>query len=234
MWLGWERRQRFDKFTGYLRYPGKNPRLLDIGCGNGCFLLQMQTLGWEVSGIEPDPKAAAAATASGLNVKVGLLQDHSLPEAHYDAVSLNHVIEHLHDPVATLRICRKILKPGGSVFIATPNFAAGGHRLFGSDWFPLDPPRHLVLFTPESLRRALRTAGLEPDPAIRLRLAAKEMFMRSVHLQHGNDPMRQEPPLSLAAKFKVFWLARQADRATRANAELTEELCLLGHRPREE
>src|SRR5439155_5528518 len=122
--------QRLDKYTGYLCYPGKGARLLDIGCGNGCFLLQMRALGWEVTGVEPDPKSAAEAAAAGLDVRVGLLDDQSLPERHYDAVSLSHVIEHLHNPLETLCICRQILKPGGIIFIATPNFAAGGHRLF--------------------------------------------------------------------------------------------------------
>ena len=191
----------------------------------------MRELGWEVCGVEPDPKSAARAAAGGLDVRVGLLGAQSLPEAHFDAVSLNHVIEHLHDPLGTLRMCRLILKPGGSISIATPNFTAEGHRLFGPDWFPLDPPRHLVLFTPESLRRALELSGFKPEPAIRLRLSAKEMFMRSMHLRHGSDPMRQHPTLPLAAKVRGAWLARRAGRATRARAELTEELVLLASRP---
>ncbi len=230
-WLSLARQQRFDKYTGYLRYPGKGARILDIGCGNGCFLLQMRSLGWEVSGVEPDPHSAAQAVGAGLDVRVGLLEQQSLPDGHCDAVSLNHVIEHLHDPLGTLRICHRILKPGGRIFIATPNFTAGGHRLFGANWFPLDPPRHLVLFTPDSLKLALREAGFAPDSAIRLRLAAKEMFMRSMHLVQGSDPMRQEPPLSFAAKLRAGWLAFRADRATCANRELTEELVLLASRP---
>src|SRR5439155_22069842 len=119
-------------------------------------------LGWEVSGVEPDPQSAAQAAAAGVEVKAGLLESQSLPEAHYDAVSLNHVIEHLHDPVRTLKICHRILKPGGRIFIATPNFAAGGHRLFGADWVPLDPPRHLVLFTSDSVKLAVVLAGFQP------------------------------------------------------------------------
>jgi SAM-dependent methyltransferase len=191
----------------------------------------MRSLGWEVSGVEPDPKSAAEAAAAGLNVRVGLPDTQTLPEAHYDAVSLNHVIEHLHDPVGTLRICLKILKPGGRLFVATPNFAAAGHHLFGSDWFHLDPPRHLVLFTPESLRRAMKAAGFEPDPEIRLRLTAREIFMRCAHLQNGSDPMRQKPRLPFSAKLKSAWQAWKADQETRLKPELTEELVLLARRP---
>jgi 2-polyprenyl-3-methyl-5-hydroxy-6-metoxy-1,4-benzoquinol methylase len=229
--LSTDRRQRWDKLVDYLRFPGPGARLLDVGCGNGRFLLSMRAVGWEVSGVEPDPRAAAEAASVGLDVRTGLLQPGSQPDAHYDAVTLNHVLEHFHHPLETMRLCREILKPGGTLFVATPNFAAAGHRLFGPDWFPLDPPRHLVLFTPHSLRQALETAGLEPEPAIRTRLVACESLLRSMHIRLGSDPMRQRPPLPLAARIKTAWLARQADRQTRAKPELTEELVLLAHRP---
>jgi SAM-dependent methyltransferase len=229
--LSTERRLRFDKFTGYLRYPGKGARLLDVGCGNGIFLLQLRSLGWDVAGVEPDPKSAAAAAAAGLNVRVGVLEEQSLPDDHYDAITLSHVLEHLHQPRETLRFCRRILKPGGTLYVATPNFGAAGHRRFGSDWFPLDPPRHLVLFTPDSLKRLFKSTGFMPEPGVRLRLAAKEMFKRSTFLQNGLDPMGQKPGLPAMTRLKSRWLAWQADRATRRNPELAEELVLLAHRP---
>jgi 2-polyprenyl-3-methyl-5-hydroxy-6-metoxy-1,4-benzoquinol methylase len=231
LWLTTNRRQRFDKRIGYLPYPGKGARVLDVGCGNGCFLMQMRAAGWEVSGVEPDPIAAAAAAAAGINVRTGLLEPGTQPEKYYDAVTLNHVIEHLHYPVETLRTCRQVLKPGGMIFIATPNFASTGHRLFGRDYFPLDPPRHLVLFTAGSLQAALRTAGFEPEPSVRLRLVGREWFEGSALIRKGSDPMQKEPPLSLPEKLEAVWRAWRADRATRSKPELTEELVLLGRRP---
>ena len=228
--LSTERRQRFDKQVAYLPYPGKGARLLDVGCGNGRFLMQMRATGWEVAGVEPDPKAAAAANAAGLNVKIGLLEAGTQPDAAFDAITMNHVIEHLHHPAETLRQCRRVLKPGGVISIATPNFAARGHEIFGADWFPLDPPRHLVLFTPSSLQQALRAAGLESEPAIRLRLTAKDMFLQSMFIQRGGDPIRRKPGLGFADYFKTLWLARQVESATRRAPELAEEIVLLGRR----
>jgi len=230
-WLSTDRRQRWDKHVAFLRYPGRGARLLDVGCGNGRFLMQMRAVGWEVCGVEPDPKSAAQAAAAGLDVRTGLLPDASLPGEHFDAVTLSHVIEHLHKPIETLHECRRILKPGGTISIATPNLGGQGHHVFGPDWFALDPPRHLVLFTPDSLRQALQMAGFEPEAALRPRVAAKDIFRRSMHVRNGSDPMSERPALPFATRLKAVWLAQAAHRATRARAEAGEELVLLARRP---
>ncbi len=229
--LSAERRQRYDKRVGYLQYPGKGARLLDVGCGNGRFLLQMRAVGWEVSGVEPDPNSAAQAVAAGLDVRSGLLRPGLVPERHFDAVTLNHVIEHLHQPVDTLRRCFEVMKPGGTLSVSTPNFASEGHRLFRGDWMPLDPPRHLLLFTPAALRRAMETAGFKPEQAIRLSLTAKGGFRRSMLIQRGSDPMREKPRLPLFARLKAASLARRAHKDTHANPELAEEIVLLARKP---
>jgi 2-polyprenyl-3-methyl-5-hydroxy-6-metoxy-1,4-benzoquinol methylase len=230
-WLTTGRRQRFDRFVGCLPFPGSGARLLDLGCGSGTFLAQMRAVGWEVWGLEPDAKAAAAATAAGLRVQVGLLETTPQPEASFDAITLNHVIEHLHDPLTTLRLCWRALKPGGVLFIACPNLGALGHRWFGADYFPLDPPRHLILFTLPCLRRALQAAGFQVEPSRAPQLVAREILLRSQHVRRGSDPMRRKPRLSLPERLKVLWLARCADRATLAEPELAEELVVLSQRP---
>lgn len=229
--LSTARRQRWDKQIGYLRFPGPGARLLDIGCGNGRFMMQMQDAGWKVTGIEPDPAGAARAVSAGLNVRTGSIDTlEGIDREHFDAVSLHHVIEHLHRPHETLQRCREVLKPGGNIVIATPNFAAFGHRIFGPDWFPLSPPTHLVMFTPDSLQRALKAAGFEPEPSYRLRVGSTEVFRQSLQIRRGGDPMRMQPRLSLAGRMRAAWLAWQADRATRELPELAEELVLLARR----
>ena len=161
IFLGSSRRRRFDSFTGFFRWPGSGARVLDIGCGNGSFLWQMRSLGWEVCGVEPDPQSASHARTAGLDVRAGLLQQQSFPEAHFDGITMTHVIEHLHEPMDTLRRCWKLLKPGGQITAATPNIGSRGHQVFGVNWFALMPPTHLVLFTENSLRRALESCGFE-------------------------------------------------------------------------
>ena len=229
-WLSAERRQRFDKFVCFLRYPGKGARVLDIGCGNGRVMMQLRSVGWEVSGVEPDPKSAAQAQAAGLDVRPGLLESGAWPAGHFDAITMSHVIEHLHDPVGVLRTCAEVLKSGGQISIATPNLASRGHEIFGADWFALDPPRHLVLFTPNSLRKAFELSGFEPQPDLQLKPTAAEIFRRSMHVRQGNDPMRESPALPINARLKAAWLARNANRATRADPRLAESLLLVATR----
>ncbi len=137
--------------------------LLDVGCGNGHFLAKMRNLGWEVTGVEPDRHAAAVARDQfGIPVREGLLEDQKFPNDAFYAITMNHVIEHLLDPIRTLQECRRILKPGGKLIIVTPNNESLGSRLFKDAWFPLDPPRHLFLFTAATLSTCAERAKLRP------------------------------------------------------------------------
>jgi 2-polyprenyl-3-methyl-5-hydroxy-6-metoxy-1,4-benzoquinol methylase len=231
LFLSTARRRRFDTFTGYLHFPGRNARVLDIGCGNGSFLWQMRSLGWEVCGVEPDPQSAERARAAGLEVHIGLLQQQSLPEAGFDAVTMFHVVEHLHDPMDTLRRCWKLLKPGGCITVVTPNMGACGHRYFGPDWMPLDPPRHLVLFTEKSLGGALETCGFMVSRPPRTPLKARELFKQSFVMRYGGAPMTRHPPLSWSTRLAMEWQAFRANRTTRKDPGCAEELVLLGRKP---
>jgi len=147
-----------DRHVRRLARPRENARVLDVGCGNGEFLLEMRAAGWSAQGLETDARAVARAREHGLDVREGALEDGVYPARSFDAVTLSHVLEHLYDPVGTLRTCREILRDDGSLWIATPNLASHGHARYGRSWRGLEPPRHLVLFTPSALARALERA----------------------------------------------------------------------------
>lgn len=83
-------------------------RLLDIGCGNGAWLDLMRSGGCDVYGVEPDQVAASQARALGLTVEPDLLAA-PWPALYFDAITQNHVIEHLHDPRAILLRCHELL-----------------------------------------------------------------------------------------------------------------------------
>ena len=94
------------------------------------------------------------------------------------------MIEHVPDPIATLKECARLLKKGGKLVLATPNQESMSHRTFGKDWRGLEPPRHLHIFSPSSLNRALNQAGLN-DVAIRPVIAFSVIY-ESTLLRRGN------------------------------------------------
>ncbi len=151
--------------------------LLDVGCGNGRYLAQMRALGWAVTGVEVDPIAAAQArTHFGLTVHTGTLNDVGFPPNSFDVVTISHVIEHVDDPLGLLRESLRVLRPGGRVVITTPNSVSLGHRWFGAAWRGLEPPRHLMIFSPHALDRLVRQTGFQ-----RVKLQTSGRLARSIY-----------------------------------------------------
>jgi SAM-dependent methyltransferase len=137
----------------------KHGALLEIGCGSGRMLRQMQALGWTVEGTDLDPGAVANAAKKGLKVTLGELESCRYPNASFDAVTMSHLIEHVYTPRALLAECYRIVKPGGRVVVVTPNTESIGHRLFGKHWRGLEPPRHIHLFSVHALTQLGINAG---------------------------------------------------------------------------
>ncbi len=139
--------------------PKPGGRLLDVGCGAGDLMTQLIEAGWRAEGLDVDPAAIRFARSRGLTAHEGTLFSQCFPDASFDAVTMSHVIEHVHDPSALLRETLRILKPGGAVSIVTPNTNSFCHDLFRFSWAALDPPRHLHLFNTRTLPRLVEQAG---------------------------------------------------------------------------
>ena len=220
-------RVRTERLIRNLSFPGGRGRVLDVGCGNGEFLAQMRTLGWEVEGIDVDTEALAHARAAGVPVREATLSDLDPGRERFDAITLGHVIEHLHDPRGALARVRTLLRPGGMAWLATPNVEALGHARFGPSWFALDPPRHLVLFSSRGLRDALRDAGFarveqRPAPA-----GARWLFPPSVAIERGRDPRADHPPLPAGLRARRLL----ADLSAKRRPQLGEELIFAAWTP---
>lgn len=137
-------------------------RLLDVGCGSGGFLAWMEAfdVGWRLRGIDLSEVACDRARLSGLACTSGTLESHAFEPESFDVVTLWNVLEHLHDPVATIQEISRILRPGGAVSLVVPTLSSAQFQRFGDDWWVLQLPQHLVFFDPLTLSRVLTTAGL--------------------------------------------------------------------------
>lgn len=176
------RRTVFDFNVMWLA-PVPGGRLLDVGCGSGAFLEFMQQLGWRVEGVDFDAGAARNASAKGVRVNVGPLEEQGLAENTFDAITMSHFIEHVHDPERVVKEAWRLLRPGGRLVMVTPNSQSFGHSFYGADWMHLDPPRHLHLFNRITLQRLAHRAGFEKVEAFTSIRDAYGMFIGSRAIQ---------------------------------------------------
>ena len=132
----------------------------DVGAALGDFVLEAQEAGWQAEGVEISGYAAARARGRGAVVHAGVLEALRLPAARFDAITLYDTIEHLTDPVATLREIQRLLVPGGLLHVITPNVGGFQARVLGTRWYHYKPGEHLFYFSPSTLRAAIDRAGL--------------------------------------------------------------------------
>jgi SAM-dependent methyltransferase len=158
--------QRIGRFAAQINEINRRQRpgkLLDVGCGDGYFLLGMQRRGWEVSGIELHEKVAAYARDElGLDVRGGA-EDEVDWGGRYDCITLFGVIEDLDDPNACLDRCREHLNNGGLLVVQTHNIDSWEARHFGPHWFNIEAPRHVWHFSPVTLEKLLQNNGFRQE-----------------------------------------------------------------------
>lgn len=181
------------------KLPVDGGRLLDVGCGNGAFLVLATQAGWCASGIDFDAAAIEIAKSRGLDVRLGggeLLRD---KKEFYDVITLCHVLEHIHNPKDLIHQLYDSLKPGGMLWIDTPNLQSIGARRFGPSWRDLDPPRHLVLFNSDSLIGCLGDAGFSSLKKYWRGMSVFDVFSASEEIERGGVGVgashRGRPPL---------------------------------------
>jgi 2-polyprenyl-3-methyl-5-hydroxy-6-metoxy-1,4-benzoquinol methylase len=144
------------------KYSGvSNGNILDVGCGTGAFLNAMKRKGWSVEGLEPDPKAAE------LSEKLyGISTQH--PEylfrkeaGSYNAITMWHVLEHVHQLHHYIAELKMLIKDGGVIIIAVPNYTSYDAQHYKMHWAAYDVPRHLYHFSPASMQTLVQQYGLK-------------------------------------------------------------------------
>lgn len=173
-----------------VRPEGRARRVLDIGCGNGGFLAKAKAAGWLVQGLDFDPQAINACRMKGVEAKEGGIEAlSSFADGTFDYVTCSHLVEHVHEPMGLLRECFRVLRPGGALWLETPNIESYGYRRYGRHWRGLEPPRHLVLFSRSSLFQALRRTGFSKVRQYDNTLSSFGVLAASEALAQGRDPI---------------------------------------------
>ena len=135
--------------------------LLDIGAGTGAFANAMKQGGWHVTGLEPDETARKNALS---NYDLSLEDPAKLnqfPANTFDALTMWHVLEHVHDLHGYLQSFHKILKQDGKLIIAVPNYTSKDANTYREYWAAYDVPRHLYHFSPASMKVLLEAEGFK-------------------------------------------------------------------------
>ena len=146
--------------SGYVSL-GPTSEVLDVGCAVGTFLQRLrQRHGAHVTGVDFKDLSTAASMQS-VEFYCGLFYDAPLQPDRFDLVTMWHFLEHDYDPLRSLDMARRVMKPDGRLVIEVPRLDSRTFAWFHDRWPGLQAPQHTVLFDRDSLLRAVRKSGLE-------------------------------------------------------------------------
>lgn len=188
-------------------------KILDIGAGTGAFLNTMSTAGWQATGLEPDAGARKICNDKyGLDLK-NPDELFSIEAASQDAVTLWHVLEHVHQLHAYIAQINKILTPSGAACIALPNYLSGDAQYYKECWASYDVPRHLYHFCPEAMRQLAAKHGMEITAMLPMWFDSFYISMLSEKYQNGKGNL-----------IKAFWQGLMSNLGALKNKERCSSL----------
>lgn len=194
----------------------KSGHLLDIGAGTGAFLNEMKHSGWQVTGLEPD---AGARTIARDKYQLQLLESSTLfrlESGKFDAITMWHVLEHVHALQEYIQTIVQLLKPGGRLIIAVPNHTSRDAEYYKTYWAAWDLPRHLYHFSPASMRTLMQLNGLEIDKII-------PMWFDSFYVSMLSETYKQGKP----AYLNACWQGLRSNQQALSDAERASSLIYL-------
>ena len=178
-------------------------KLLDIGCGVGDFLCQVKKENWDVMGIEPSDDAKAIAEARLGFRPLSPSDSVSLPDASFDVITLWHVLEHVDDLKFQTTEINRLLKPGGRLVIALPNYQSFDCQYFKEFWAAWDVPRHLNHFSQNTLNSMMVSLGFVPMDSKKLVWDAYYISFLSEKYQKKSLPLLRGAWIGLKSNCKA-------------------------------
>lgn len=231
--IGWLPQHRAQLESSVFHLSGdQRGRLLDVGCGAGDGIVRMRALGWDAEGVDVDTRAVETARGLGLDVALGPLTAQHYAAGSFSAIVMSHVIEHVHNLRAELGECFRLLERGGRLVIETPNAASWLHRIIGSNWRGLEPPRHIQVFTRPALGRLAMECGFEIERLTTTSKSASFFFGASRSLAEARRRnLASEDRFGSWARKSGACVAACELGLLQANPDLGEEIVLVARKP---
>lgn len=195
-----KKRQLVEKFTSI-----KTGKLLEIGSGTGSFASEMQSAGWQVTGLEPDPDARKVAQETYGIQLLPQSDFYSLPVNSFDAITLWHVLEHVHDFRGYVKQFKLLMKDYGILFIAVPNYTSLDAEIYKQYWAGYDTPRHLFHFAPQSMKFLVEQEGLKLEDMLPMWYDSFYVSLLSSRYKNYRLPGKQGKPSWPAALWTGLW-----------------------------
>jgi 2-polyprenyl-3-methyl-5-hydroxy-6-metoxy-1,4-benzoquinol methylase len=194
-----------------------NSNILDVGCGSGHLLLNMADWGFtKLTGIDP-------FVEKNMFYKNGIkILKKELTEItdHFDLIMLHHSLEHMSDPIQIFRILSNILSPNGSVLIRIPIFPSLAWEKYNTNWVQLDAPRHLFLFSIESIKILANISGFKIDKiefdSTTFQFWGSEQYQKGIPLKDSKS-YDQNPQQSIFTKEDIQNFEKKSKEANITN-----------------
>lgn len=182
------------------RAVGKKGKLLDVGSGAGFFLSQAKAAGWQVAGTEPNAQARTVGRGRAGEDIYETIEDTFFTDKKYDAITMWHVLEHVHRLNETMAWLHEHLDAKGKLFIAVPNPDSADAIAFKTNWAAYDVPRHLYHFTKKAMRQLAAKHGFKVEEVLPMWFDAYYVGMLSTRYEQGKTDV-----------LKSIWQASVSD-----------------------
>lgn len=218
-------------YCSAFRWVPKNVRVLDIGCGFGETLGYYQSRGCRAYGVEVDENIRRVADKFGYKIHVGLFDSNLYESNFFDYITMDQVIEHVSDPLETMRGIAKVLKPGGVAILSTPNSDGWGAKVFGRYWINWHVPYHCQFFSVNSMKLVAEQAGLSLE-RVKTITNTEWLYYQWIHLlafpKMGKPSIFWSPLMDRGFKEKVLFKLVALSRLSKMNHIITRFFDALG------
>ncbi len=187
--------------------------LLDIGAGTGDFLAFAKQKGWDVKGVEPNDQAKKLAKKKGIDLEP---ETKSYTAQQFDVITMWHVLEHVPDLQFQIKELKRLLKAGGYLIIAVPNFKSYDAAYYKSFWAAYDVPRHLWHFSKKSIEKLFSEHGLMLEETLPMKFDSFYVSLLSEKYKNGKMNF-----------FNAFWVGFKSNVKGRRSKEFSSHIYVI-------